>query len=619
VDQYLKSVDSDWYKPRLSAATFIVFAAFTLIISRLFYLQIIEGKDYRNLSENNCIRLQKIKPIRGLIYDRDGLLMVDNRPSFNLGIVKKDAAPLDETLGKLAEYAGISEAEIAAALEKQKGVPSFKPAWIKKDISRDMLAAVEVHHFDLPGVFVDIQARRHYIHQDAPHIVGYLGEISADELKSGLYPDIQGGDFIGKYGIERVGENLLRGASGGRQVEVDAKGKVVRVLQTVDAVPGNNLYLTIRYDVQQKAAALLREEAGAVVVVRPDNGEVIAMASSPAFDQNAFINGFTPEQWQAIVDSPSHPLQNKAIRGVYPPASTYKIVTAMAGLEERAVQEDTQVFCPGYLNYGDRIFRCWKQSGHGSVDVIDALGGSCDVYFYQVGLRLGVDKLAHYAELCGLGHPTGIELPDEERGLVPTSAWKRQRFKVPWQKGETLSVAIGQGYNLATPLQMAVLTGAVGNGGILRQPHIIQKVVSPQGETLSFGSTAKPTRLPCSDKTLSLIQKGLWAVVNDKQGTAPLAKVPGVEVMGKTGTAQVFGWKDSDLKRKKNLKERLKPHAWFVAYARKGEDQIAIAVIVEHGEKGSDVAAPIAAELIKTYFHIEEPIQPVETTDAMND
>jgi penicillin-binding protein 2 len=618
--KYLKNADKEWYRQRLTRSMFCIMAAFTLLIARLFYLQIVEGEEYRRLSESNCIRLRSIDAPRGLIFDCNGNLLADNRPSFDLSIIVKDAENLEDTLEKLSQYTGISSELFKARIKAGKGLPSYKPIILEEDIGREMLAVIEVHKFDLPGVSVDVRLRRQYIHREsAAHITGYLGEVSPEELKSGKYEGCRVGDFIGKFGIEKSAEFFLRGTRGGQQVEVNARGQVVRVLKTVDAFSGHNIYLTIDQALQRKAESLIEGIAAAVVAMNPDTGDILAMASSPSFDPNSFVNGLSGKEWRSLINNPLRPMENKAIQGEYPPASTYKIVTAIAGLEEGVIDENTSVFCPGHYEYGDRTFRCWKKTGHGSVNVVKALAESCDVFFYQVGQKLGVDRLARYAKACGLGTPTGVMLDHEGGGLIPTSAWKKHALGVPWQGGETLSVAIGQGYNLATPLQMAMLTAAVANGGTLYRPRILKAVETAEGSTAYQDDPAlKPQavgKLPCSKKTLELIRKGLWEVVNGQRGTARIARADGVKISGKTGTAQVISRKGNDSRRKKEDIHHHKPHAWFVAYAesKKGSknSRIAVSVIVEHGEHGSGTAAPIARDLIKYFMGIEDPeLQP---------
>ena len=580
-DKYLKTADAEWYRQRVTGVMICVLAAFAVLLMRLVYLQVIKGQEYRLLSLNNRIRLQSIDPPRGLIYDRNGDVMVENRPSFDVSITLKDAGKVETTVKKVSEHLGVPPEELMLRLKTSRGISAYKPILLKQDIGRDALASIEAHKYDLPGITVDVKLRRHYLNvRDAAHLIGYLSEISPDELAGKKYPGRRRGDFIGKFGAEKAYENNLRGTRGGRQVEVNANGQVVRVLKTVAAKPGQDIYLTIDHALQKKAESLLRGVAGAAVAMEPGSGRILALASSPAFDQNYFAAGMSHEQWDLLISNPFRPMENKAIQGEYPPGSTYKIITAMAGLEEGVIDEDTEVFCPGFYRFGNRTYRCWKKGGHGQVKLNKAITESCDVYFYKVGELLGVDRLAWYATASGLGAPTGINLDKEAKGLIPTAAWKKRRTGVPWQKGETLSVAIGQGFNLATPLQMVGMVAAIANGG----------------------TRYKPTILPVSESTLAMVKAGRWAVENSDHGTARGSRLADIEISGKTGTSQVISRKKDDTRPEDERPAHLRAHAWFVAYAPSENPAIAVAVLIEHGEHGSGAAAPVARELIKTYL-----------------
>jgi len=379
------------------------------------------------------------------------------------------------------------------------------------------------------------------------------------------------------------------------------------VLNTVDAHPGHNIYLTIDQQLQEKAETLLGGLAGAVVAMEPSTGEVLVLVSSPSFDQNAFVSGLSLKQWRTLQSNPFRSMENKAIQGEYPPASTYKIITAIAGLEEGVIDTSTTFYCPGHYRYGDRVFRCWKKGGHGTVDIYKALSESCDVFFYQVGQKLGVDRLAWHAKAAGLGTATGINLDHEANGLIPTAKKKKRRTGVPWQRGETLSVAIGQGYNLVTPLQMAVLTAAVANGGVAYKPLILRSIESAEGKIVFRNEKQVLRKLPTSSNTLDIVKRGLWEVVQSDRGTAKIARIRGINISGKTGTAQVVGRRKGDTSRKIERASHHKAHAWFVAYAPSDNPKIAVSVVVEHGEHGSSGAAPIAREIIKAYLQREKP------------
>ena len=603
---YLKTVDSDWYKQRLSGTLICVFAVFLVLLARLYYLQVVKGAEFRRQSQNNCVRLQNIPPARGLIFDRNGVLMVDNRPSFSVSIVLEDAKNPKEVLLRLAEFLGEEPQPMLAKLDGARGYPSFRPILLKRDLSRDSVAVVESHKLDLPGIFITIEPMRHYVEgKQASHLIGYLSEISEEQVKSGRFPHNRSGDFIGKFGVEKNCESFFHGEPGTRQVQVNALGQVTRVLETVQAVPGKNVYLTLDLELQRKTEEMFAEKVGAAVAMDPSNGHILAMVSSPAFDPNAFVEGMTFEEWNKLAANELHPMGNKAIQGQYPPASTYKIVTTIAALEEGVINEDTKFYCPGYYRCGNRTFRCWKRGGHGSVDIIDALAQSCDVFFFQVGEKLGVDRLARFAASCGLGMSTGIKLDNEAPGLVPSSAWKLRKIGVPWQAGETLSVAIGQGFNLVTPIQMVSLVAAVANGGRRYKPLVVGRIRGVDGSLVKVGAAEPVGKLAASDKTLELLRRGLVDVVNKRKGTGWIARVRGVQVAGKTGTAQVVSMeKDHVEKPLEDIPFRLRDHAWFVAFAPAEAPRIAVAVLVEHGGHGSSAAGPIAREMIKTYLGI---------------
>ncbi len=605
--KFIRTTDSEWFRLRLSVVTSLITAAFVILFLRLFYLQVLEGGEFRRLSDNNCIRLQTVQAQRGFVFDRNGALLVDNRPSFNLSIIVKDARPVESIIGILSRYLNIPAEELAAKISNIKGASSFKPVTLKQDIGRDALAMIEAHKYDLPGISVEVQPRRYYLHrQSAAHLTGYLSEVNSSELKEERYSEYKSGDYVGRFGIEKEFEKYLKGKRGGRQVEVNATGQVIRILENIIPEPGNNLYLTIDQKLQRKAEELIKDKAGAVVAMEPSSGEILAMVSSPAFDPNEFIRGLTHDKWKDLISQPNKPMGNKAIKGEYPPASTYKIVTAIAALEEKIIDVNTSFYCPGHMRYGNREFRCWKKGGHGSVNVVRALAESCDVFFYNVGQRLDIDKLARYAKGCGLGAKTGIGLEQEGEGLIPSAIWKKKRFGSPWSSGETISAVIGQGYNLVTPVQMLVLTSAIANGGKVIKPYIVKKIETPDGQNIFNSKTEVIGNIPVSQSTLSIVKKGLWEVVNKNYGTAWIARPgEGIEISGKTGTAQIIGRRENDASYDRKLPDHFKPHAWFVSYAPSDDPKIAISVIIEHGGHGSSAAGPVARELVKCFLSPE--------------
>jgi len=601
--EFNKNPDREWIKKRLIGASVCVLFVFAILFFRLIYLQIIKGEEYRRLSEKNAVRLKTIKPSRGLMFDRNKRLIVDNRPSFNLKIVREDAGDVEKTVEKVAKLIQVPFRELMDSIARAGKGAFYKSVILKNDISREQLAIVEAHKFDLPGIHIDIEPTRHYMYKKtAAHLLGYIGQINRKELKTGKYPNLKSGDLIGRYGIEKSFEKYLQGKRGGRQIEVDANGRMIKILRTIDPVSGLDLNLTLDFDLQETAQKLLENKDGTVVAIDPDNGDVLVMASSPSFDQNDFIGGISIKKWKELMTDPGKPMINKAIQAEYPPASTYKIITSFAALEEKHIDINTTAYCPGFFKYGNRVYRCWKKYGHGELSIIDALAQSCDVFYYQAGEKVGVDALAQYAMGSGLGKKTGIMLENEKTGLIPTSVWKKKRYNESWQGGETLSIAIGQGYNLVTPLQMAVLLAAVGNGGTLYRPRIVKTIEDSHGKIVKKIEPEITGGLPASKETLNIVKNGLLKVVQGARGTARGIRLKNVEIAGKTGTAQVFSIKKGEKIKTEDLEYSLRDHAWFVCYAPAQNPVIALSVMIEHGEHGSSTAAPIAGALIEQYM-----------------
>ncbi len=587
---------------RLFIPILFVVLAFVGIVLRLWYLQVFQYEKYRQLAISNRIRLKTIPAMRGMIFDRDGNLLVDNRPSFCAAIVPEDVRDSKALYTFLGYVLKMDVKEIKKRLKKRAYYASFQPRIIKENCNTVEVARLQAHLSDFPGLEILIRSRRHYIYGTlASHLLGYIGEISERELKKRKKEGYQPGDYIGKYGIEKTFEKQLRGTKGGYQVEVDANGREIKVLRKVEPIPGHNIYLTISLSLQQELEKLMEGKTGGSVVVDPNTGEILAMVSHPNFDPNLMTTHMTAKQWKIFIANPEHPLLDRTIQGTYPPGSTFKIVTASAGLQEGVIQPTTLLYCPGYLRFGRRSYRCWKKSGHGWIPIHQAIVGSCDVFFYQVGLKLGINRLAFYAKAFGLGHKTGIALPNEKPGLIPDTLWKRKRFHEPWFEGETLSVAIGQGYVLTTPLQMAMLVGAVANDGALMLPLIVKEIRDINGKVIFSEKPKIVSRLPVSRKVLEMVKSGLWGVVNEQHGTAHRAKLKGINVSGKTGTAQVVRIERKPGSRK-SVAIHLKDHAWFVAYAPSEAPKVAMSVLVEHGGHGGHTAAPIAGKFLRFYF-----------------
>lgn len=592
------------FKGRYKYLVVFVGLAFFLIFIRLWSLHVIQGSELRHLSENNRIRLLENPADRGMLLDRKGRILAHNRPSFEVYLVPEDVKANPEVLVKIAGMLNMTQDEIEEKIRAQKRRAPFRPVKIKSDIDWNELAVLETNRVHLPGLLVDVRPRRAYDYGDlASHLIGYLGEVDENELRESKESPYRMGALIGKYGVEYSWENDLRGVDGGQQIEVDALGREVRPLGVVEPFPGNNLSLTIDLDLQKTAEEAYKDKNGALIAMDPKTGHILAMVSKPSFEP--FARNVSPEEWKTLVENPYHPLTNRGIQGQYPAGSIFKIVTAIAGLESGMITPNTQLHCTGAFPYGNRDFRCWKEGGHGTLSLHRAIVESCDIYFYQVGLKVGVDLIAHYANEFGLGKLTGISLPHEKSGTVPSSSWKKKRFGAPWYSGETLSFSVGQGYLLTTPLQLLMLISGVANGGKLSLPQVVEKVEDVYGNTLKEYPPVELGRANVSQKTLQIIQDALKGAVNEPHGTGSACLLKDVKVAGKTGTAQVIAMPE-DFKRGEmnRIPLKFRDHAWFVAYAPFEDPKISVVVLVEHGGFGASAAAPIAKKVIEQYLNL---------------
>ena len=589
-----------------------------IYVLRLWQLQILNGARYRYLSENNRVRLEEIPAPRGIIFDRHGIPLVENRPAYHLMLVREDVPDLDGTLEQVATICGNAPDELRKIVEDNKATRSFVPLRLMADIDRDCLARLEARRLRLPGVFIRVEPRREYkFNGSAAHVIGYLSEVSEEELKKDEYKQYAAGESVGKIGVERGLEPYLHGKSGGRQVEVDAVGRRIRLLSETLPIPGRNLWLTIDAGLQRKVESILSDHIGAIVALDPKSGSILAMASSPTFDQERFVRGLKAKDWNEMSADPSHPLLNRAVNAAYPPGSTYKPIMELAGLQEGAINARSHLSCPGFFRFADRNYRCWKETGHGSVDPHRAIVESCDVFFYQLGMKLGVDRIARYAGLFGLGEKSGVELRPESPGLIPTSEWKKRAKGVAWQKGETISISIGQGFDLATPLQMAVAYAAIANGGTLWQPHVVGRIEGSHPEDVTEVGGRVRRKIPVAPEYFKMVQAALAGVVNEDRGTAKQIRMASIRIAGKTGTAQVVRMPDN-VSRKllaRITKDQERDHAWFVSYAPAEDPAIVVSVLVEHGGHGSSTAAPLARQVIAAYIE-SEPNGPAQAEAA---
>lgn len=591
------------YGPRYLWLAFATAILFGILMIRLWQLQVVGGEDYLRASEFNRTRNQDIAPFRGVILDRHGEVLVDNQAGFMLTVLLED---VKNGPGLIDEVAKLTKRPLEELTARYGALsPSLKSnvqIWLP-DLSMAEVIALETRRYRLPGLEIKINARREQLDSLlASHIIGYLGEVTGEQLARSEFKGYLAGDLIGQSGVEKSIEAELRGKRGHRIVEVNTHERVLRELERDDPQPGNNIQLTIDHRLQAVAQEALGYKAGAVVVLDPRNFEILALASSPNYDLANFNGGISKNKWRELNLDPFYPLQNRAISGVYPPGSTFKIVTAIAALEEKLITPHDIVICPGSYRLGNRDFGCWNRRGHGAVNLERALKVSCDVYFYAVGLKLGPDKLAEHGKRMGAGRALGLDLPGEQTGHLPTSEWKKRRFKEPWQRGESLPIAIGQGYVLTTPLQVAMFTAVTANGGTLYRPHVVKAIYNVDGEIIKNFEKEVINQLSLKPEELKAVQRGLAAVVNEGGGTGGRARLPGITVAGKSGTSQVVSLKTYQAYSRSGLPYKYRDHAWFTAYAPAENPQVVVTVLLEHTGGGGANSAPVVKKMLEAYF-----------------
>jgi penicillin-binding protein 2 len=599
--------ETHFFTSRALVALVCVGMLMGVVIVRLVYLQIISHEHFSTLSEKNRVNIVPVAPTRGLIYDRNGVLMAQNVPSFSLEIIPEQTENLDATLAGLSKLIAVSDDDIDSFRKRLQQKHPFESIPLRFRLSDEEVARFAVNRYRFPGV--DIQAR---LSRDYPfgkissHVLGSVGRINETELNELDPSNYSGTTHVGKIGVEKSYESILHGTVGYQHEESNARGRVLRVLQRIAPTPGQNIYLTIDMDLQTVAEMGLEGKRGALVALNPKTGEVLAMVSVPGVDPNLFVNGISTQQYQALQDDPDQPLFNRVLSGQYPPGSTIKPFLALAGLEFKEVTPATQLFCQGWYSLpGDtHRYRDWKREGHGEMTVSTAIVHSCDVYFYQLARLLGIDRIYKYLGYFGLGKKTGIDLPGELSGLLPSRAWKRAAHQEPWYPGETLITGIGQGYNLVTPLQLAEATAILANRGTILQPHILH-AIQPVGSSELLPQPPIPQgKVPVADPSnWDTVIAAMEDVVNTPEGTAyGISRGASYRIAGKTGTAQVFGVKQNARYKKEEIEERLQDHALFIAFAPAEDPEIAVAVIVENGGHGGSAAAPIARAVMDRYF-----------------
>ena len=598
-------VNLDSLKRRIVLAALVVIVFVALILSRLWFLQIYKGDEYRARADNNRVRVSEVAAPRGNILDSKEREMVTNRPSFNVVLVREDSNDVDTLIKELAQALGLDISALWDKLREAEGKPRHLPIRLIEDVDWATLAYVENHNHDFPGIRIETTPARVYHYENvAAHAIGYLGEISKKELVARDSAIYSGGDLIGKMGLERLREKDLRGEKGSSSSEVNARGFEQQLLKNIAPLPGNDIQLTLDASLQQVAEDLMDagDKAGAVVAMEVKTGRMLVLASNPILPLDQFVGGISHKNWNALLENPKHPLINKVVQAMYPPGSTYKMMTAMAGLATGVITPETVFYCPGHYYFGNRRYHCWKRGGHGAVDLKRAIAESCDVYFYQVGLHSGVDNLAKMANKFGLGVKSGIEMEHEKGGLTPTKAWKLKRHKQKWQEGETLSVAIGQGFNLVTPLQICLMTSTIANGGTQYKPQVIEKISDPDGHVISQFEPIITSQLGGERIFLKQIREGMKEVVQGKRGTARKVRIKGMTIAGKTGTAQVVRLKQYKHLKEEDIPYKYRDHAWFTCYAPADDPEIAVTVLVEHGLHGGSGAGPVARAIMAEYF-----------------
>lgn len=580
---------------------FSIVAVLVLLIA-FWRLQVVRSDYYGQLAERNRIRTLPIMAPRGLIRDRSGRVLVDNYPAFSVILVREHMPVSRAQLESIARGLHMEPAWLEQHLTEYRDAPAYQPIVLKDEATLEDIAFIEAHRQDFRDLELLLLYRRRYPPGGfGAHGFGYVGEASKEEVGPGGY---EPGDIIGKKGLERQYNKILQGTNGERRAIVDSRGREVDRLDYKPPVPGRPIRVTLDYDVQLAAERMLEGRKGAIVALNPQTGDILALASRPTFDPNLFAGRIPAEEWQRLMDDPDKPLLNRTIQAQLSPGSVFKIIVATAALEEGLFDKPFTVHCNGSAVHYGRVFQCWRPEGHGAVGLHEAIVHSCDVFFYEVGKRLGIERIAYYAQKLGLGQPTGVDLPAEAAGLVPSPEWKQRVRKQPWWVGETISVAIGQGPLMVTPLQLAYMAGGIASGGVFVRPRLI---LEPEN-----GANGAPRRVALKERTILELTNGLWGVVNEG-GTGAAARLPNLDVAGKTGTSQLVGL---DTLRRVGGQRQFVDNAWFVGLAPRRNPEIVVAVLLEHGEHGS-AAAPLGREVLRAYFEKKQRTAPLQFARAL--
>jgi penicillin-binding protein 2 len=594
---------------RLNLFRIPVLAVFLILAARLWQLQIIQGAEYVLRAEHNRIRTIELIAPRGTISDRSNIPLVENRPSFDVLLYREAMKDQAATVQFLAEKLMMKPEEIEARLRRGKGTGLYRPILLKEDAGIEDISVIEAHRRDHPEIQLGPEPRRKYLYGKlAAHLMGYVGEISEQELAAKTFPGSTSRSLVGKTGVERSYNQLLVGKDGERQVLVDSMGREVGPVNEIDSVIGGEVQLTIDLDLQSAAEKALEGKVGALIAMDPRNGEILAMASAPSFDPNVFSARISGKEWDELLNDPNKPMQNRAIQNSYSPGSVFKVIMSDAGLEEGLLDDNPAVLCTGFAVYYGRVYHCHGGKGHGTVRLEQAIAKSCNIFFYELGRRLGISKIAEHAHALGLGDRTGIDLPGEKIGVMPSPEWKKQARHSKWYVGETISVSIGQGAVSTTPLQILRAVSAIATGGRLTTPHVLLKA-----EKMPDGEPNWPMRqLPLGEDHARRIRQGMWESVND-WGTGHNAAIPGMDICGKTGTVQVIG-----NEKRKETGEDIEDHSWFVGFANRDNPAIAVVAFVEHGGMGGVAAAPLARQVFSAYFE-KHKTKPMLTASPVPD
>lgn len=585
---------------RIEASRIIVGSVFAFLATAYWYVQIVRGEHYYALSENNRIRSVRVMAPRGYVLDRHGSILVDNQPGYTLHLYRREAKDLEASVDFAAGVLKLPRDQVRARVDRGLRDPEFLPITIAENLAIEDVAAIEARAPEHPEFVITVAQRRLYtLGTAAAHALGYLSEASPEQIRSGEN-EYRLGDWMGQKGVEGSYEKLLAGVDGQRRVVVDSHGREITEEERVEARPGQNVFLTLDLELQRIAESYFQDKVGSAVAMDPRTGEILTLVSSPSYDPNWFTRRVSSSEWAGLLKDPHTPLQNRAIQNAFSPGSVFKIFLAYGALAEGLVDPEQRVFCPGHATFYGRTFRCHKKEGHGWVDLRNAIKVSCDVYFYTLGRRLGIDRIAEISRDFGFGASTGIDLPFEKSGLVPSEEWARQKRHARWYPSETISVAIGQGPVLVTPLQIARALSCLVTGGRLPTPHLFLASQDPRsGAPLRYQVETR-AGLALEPAKAAIVKDGMWAVVNEPGGTAFSSRVPGLDIGGKTGTAQVIG--REAVVRAGADKKKLEDHAWFTGFATVEDPRLVVVVFVENGGHGGAVAAPLARQIFAKFF-----------------